>query len=254
MALAGKVAVVTGASSGIGWELAKELAGRGCRLGLLARRRERLETLAEEIRAQGGSAAVAVADVAEHPATITAIHALAEQLGPIDLLVANAGIGSTTHIDPFDAAETERLFRINFFGMVHAIEAVLPDMLRRRTGHLVGISSLAGLRGLPAESAYCSSKAAQAVYLEGLRVQLRPYQIKVTTICPGFIRTPMTAKARFPLLWALDADVAARRIVRAIERGKKVYRFPWQMTLLMRLACVAPDFVVGKLVQGLWGE
>jgi short-subunit dehydrogenase len=246
MSYANQVAIITGASSGIGWSLAKELARQGAKVGLVARRRDSLEKLQTEIHAAGGVAAFAAADVAVRTATVEAVRALAAQLGPVDLLVANAGVGAPTTIEPMNTPDVEKMFRVNVFGVVYAIEAVLPDMLVRRRGHLAAVSSMASYKGLPGESAYCSSKAAVNSFMEGLRIQLRDRGIAVTNICPGFIKTPMTAKNKFHMPWLLDADEAARRMVRALQRKKKVYNFPWQMGVLMWLTKWAPDWVVAR--------
>ena len=242
--LANNVAIVTGASSGIGWALAKVLAAQGCKLGLVARRRENLVTLAEEIRQAGATAIVAPADVGDREQIVEAIRGIAAQLGPVDLLIANAGVGMPTYLDPVNIADIEAMFRVNVLGMVYCIEAVLPEMLRRGKGHLAAVSSLGAYKGLPGESAYCASKAAVNVYMEGLRIQLRGRGIAVTTLCPGFVRTPMTAGNDFHMPWLLEADEAARRMVRALRRRRKVYDFPWQMAWFMKLVGWLPDWVV----------
>jgi short-subunit dehydrogenase len=249
MTFANQVAVVTGASSGIGWALAKRLAAAGCKVGLVARRRDRLEALAREIEQAGGTVAFAAADVGDRGPTLAAIHDLAARLGPVDLLVANAGVGAPTLLDPMNMGDIEAMVRVNLLGVVYAIEAVLPDMLRRRSGHLAAVSSMAAYKGLPGESAYCASKAAVNSYMEGLRIQLRPRGVRVTTVCPGFVATPMTAKNTFKMPFVLSADEAARRIVGALRRGVKVYNFPWQMMFLMRLLAWLPDRMVVRLMH-----
>jgi short-subunit dehydrogenase len=242
---ANQTAVITGASSGIGWALAKVLAAEGCKVGLLARRKERLEALAEEIRQAGGTAALAPADVADREQTLEAIRDLAGELGPVDLLVAGAGVGTPTELDPVNSADVEQMFRVNVLGVVYAIEAVLPDMLRRGRGHLAAISSIAAYKGLPRESGYCATKAAVNTYLEGLRLQLRSRHITVTTICPGFVLTPMVEHNQFRMPWLLQPDEAAWRIAKALKRKYKVYNFPWQMALCMRLTKNwAPDWLL----------
>jgi short-subunit dehydrogenase len=246
MGFAGQTAVVTGASSGIGWALAKALAAAGARVGLVARRRDALEQLAAEIGQTGGTAAVAPADVGDRVSVVAAIHDVAARLGPVDLLVANAGVGAPTLLEPFNVAEIEKMFRVNTLGVVYAIEAVLPDMLRRGRGHLAAVSSLGAYKGLPGESGYCASKAAVNTFLEGLRIQLRGRGIVVTTICPGFVRTPMTSVNEFHMPFLLEADEAARRIVRALGRRKKVFNFPWPTALLMRLTRWLPDWVMAR--------
>jgi short-subunit dehydrogenase len=141
------------------------------------------------------------------------------------------------------------MFRVNVLGVVYAIDAVLPDMLRRGRGHLVAVSSIGAYKGLPGESGYCASKAAVNTYMEGLRIHLRDRGIAVTTVCPGFVRTPMTAVNRFHMPWLLDADEAARRIVWAIRRRKKVYNFPWQMSLLTKATRWLPDWMIARSMR-----
>ncbi len=249
MSFANQVAVITGASSGLGWALARVLAAEGCKVGLLARRQEKLLALADEIAQAGGTAAVARADVGDRSQTVTAIHELAARLGPVDLLIANAGVGTPTRVEPLNVSAQEEMFRVNVLGVMYAIEAVLPEMVRRRRGHLAAVSSAAAYKGLPGEAGYCASKAAVNTFMEGLRIRLRSYGIAVTTICPGFVRTPMTAANPFPMPWLLEADEAARRMVRALHRRRKVYNFPWQMALLMKVTYWLPDWVLARVLR-----
>jgi short-subunit dehydrogenase len=249
MSFVDQVAVITGASSGIGWELAKALAAEKCKVGLVARRRDLLENLAGEIRQAGGTAELAAADVADRTQTLDAIHHLAGRLGPVDLLVANAGVGAPTLLDPVNIADVEKMFQVNVLGVVYAIEAVLPEMLRRGRGHLAAVSSMAAYKGLPGESAYCASKAAVNAYMEGLRIQLAGRGVAVTTVCPGFVKTPMTDVNDFKMPWLLQADDAARRIVRALRRRRKVFNFPWQMSIFMGVVRWLPDWIVARTMS-----
>jgi len=249
MSFAGQVAIITGASSGIGWALARTLAAEGCKVGLVARRREQLAELAAEIEKHGGMAAFAMADVSQREQAVAAIREVAARLGPVDLLIANAGVGAPTTIEPFNVGDVEQMFRVNVLGVVYSLEAVLPQMLERGRGHLAAVSSLASYKGLPGESAYTASKAAVNVFLEGLRIQLRSKGIAVTTICPGFVKTPMTEVNKFKMPWLLTADAAARRIVQALKRKRKVYNFPWQLSLFMKCARWAPDWLVDRMMH-----
>lgn len=247
MAKTWNVALVTGASSGIGWELAKELARPGTKVGLVARRGDLLDRIAAEIRTAGGIAETAIADVTERVATVSALRNLQERLGPVDLLIANAGFGSTTFVEPTMNVETlETMYKVNVFGVLYSIEAVLPGMLERGRGHLVAVSSLGSYKGLPGESGYTSSKAAVNNLMEGFRIQLRPRGIHVTTVCPGFVVTPMTARNNFKMPFLLKADEAARRIVRALRYKPAVFDFPRPMRWLMELTRWLPDGVIRR--------
>lgn len=248
--LAGQVAVVTGASSGIGWELARQLAAEGCRVGLVARREKPLVELQMLIADAGGSAAVAVADVGERHQVEAAFGQIREQLGPVDLVIANAGVGKPTQLDPVNIADVEEMIRINVMGVIYTLSTALPEMLARKSGHLVAVSSLAGYRSLPGESAYCASKAAVNAYLDGLRIHLRGSGVRVTTACPGFVKTPMTAMNTFHMPGLLEADVAASRIVRAIKSGTKVYNFPQRLHLMVKLSRWLPD----RLINWIMGD
>jgi short-subunit dehydrogenase len=249
MAVSFSTAIVTGASSGIGWALALELAGRGCKLGLVARRKEKLNELVGKITANGGTSFAAPADVANRQELVSAIKGLEEQLGPVDLLVANAGVGYPTTVEPLNVEQIEEQCRVNYLGVVYALEAVLPGMLARKHGHVAAVSSLAAYKGMPGESAYCASKAAVNVFMEGLRIQLRDHGIFVTTICPGFVRTPMTAVMDTPMPFMIEADVAARRIGRALLRRKKVFNFPKRTTWLTKFGAWLPDWVWARLLR-----
>jgi short-subunit dehydrogenase len=234
MTLHGKVAVVTGAASGMGRALCHELARAGVRLGLLDRNAGGLDSLAEELHAGGTVCARAAADVSDRQAVRTAISALAGELGPVELLIACAGITGATLVDDLAVEQTEAILRVNMLGVAYAIDAVLPDMLARGRGHIVALSSLAGCRGMPFSAGYSASKAALANYLESLRPPLRRRGVLVTTVLPGFVRTPLMAGALVqPPMAMMEPEVAARHILRAIRSQRRVYAFPWTMNLLL---------------------
>ena len=249
--LGSPVAIVTGASSGIGRALAIQLGAAGYRLGLIARRRPELDATAASIVSSGGTVAAAVADVGDRQALHSAFESLADQLGPIDVMVANAGFGAPTRLDPLNTAEVEQTIRVNVMGVIYSIEAVLPGMLKRQRGHLLAVSSLAAFKGLPGESAYCASKAAVNAYMEGLRISLRTRGITVTTICPGYVQTAMTPmNSATPFL--MTAEAAAARIMRVIARRKGgVVSFPLPMAFLSALSARLPDAVVASFMGEL---
>ena len=242
------VAVITGASSGIGEALARELSRQNWNVGLIARREDRLQSLAGELRGAGGRAVVGVADVTDRGSLLAAVERICNELGSIDLLIANAGIGRPDYLEPFTVEDIELMVRVNVLGVVYAIEAVLPQMMQRRGGQIAAVSSSGAGRGMPGSSGYCASKAAVSTFLEGLRVQLRDHNISVTTICPGFVRTDMTSTNTFHMPWLIEPDDAARRIVRAIRRRRKVFHFPWQMALMVRLFRCLPDWLIARTI------
>lgn len=241
-----KVVLITGASSGIGRALAVELGRRGASVGLLARRAEVLIEVAEEVERAGGRALALPADVRSAEDVSAAVVRVRELWGRVDVLVANAGIATVKAAGDMRAGDVSDVITINFIGASNSVAAVLPEMIKRRSGHLVAISSLASFRGLPKSAAYSASKAALSTFFESLRVDLAKSGVVVTTIHPGFIRTPLTdGRKKLPFL--VEVDVAARKIVRAIERGRKTYAFPWQLAGLVRLAKYMPDALYDRI-------
>ena len=241
MKLAGKVVVVTGASSGLGAEMARQLAAMGARVGLTARREPELREVEDSIRRAGGSAFVVPADAGDPLATRSAFRAIAETLGPVDVLIANAGLGISTSAIGFSAESFDRMISVNLSGAAHAIEAVLPRMLRERTGQIVGISSLAGLRGLPGSGGYSATKAGLSTLLEGLRPELRRWGVQVTTVHPGFVRTPMTEGPSKRTPWMMEVEPAVQIILRGVEAGRTRVDFPWRMATLLGMVRLLPD-------------
>lgn len=235
----GKVALITGASSGIGKALALELARRGCQLVLTSRRQEALEAVAQSARSHGVEVRTYICDTRDRGEVRETAQQILGDFKRVDLAILSAGIGINTTFDPFDVDHVVQTFHTNVLGAIYWIEALLPAMQTRHKGIIVGLSSLAAYRGLPRSAAYSASKAALSTFLESLRVDLRASGIRVITVAPGFVRTPMTAKnGKMPFL--MEADKAACLILRGIERGKPVIRFPWQTSLLTRLAHALP--------------
>ena len=234
-----KVVLITGASSGIGRALGKELARKGAAVGLLARRGNVLTDLAEEIKAGGDIAVALPADVTDAAAVRGAVRDLRKTLGPIDVLVANAGISVNTVVPDLCEKKITELMNVNIIGVVNSVCAVLPEMVSRRSGHLVGNSSLAAYRGLPKTAAYCASKAAVSSFFEALRIDLRGSGVHVTTIHPGFVKTPLIANIR-RTPYVMELDHAVGKIVRAIEKRKKRYSFPWQLATYARACKLLP--------------
>jgi short-subunit dehydrogenase len=239
-----QVVLVTGASSGIGRAFAVELARRGAKLGLVARRADVLHEIVAELNpAQQSNVAALPADVQDAPSMRAAAEQLITKFGRIDVLIANAGIGVTNPGSEFDAAKLAAVVNVNVTGVANSVAAVLPEMVERGSGQLVAISSLAAYRGLPKSAAYCASKAAVSAMFESLRLDLAPRGIGVTIIHPGFIKTPLTADREAKLPWLMEADDAVNKMLRAIEKRKKSYAFPWQLATIVRLGMIMPNFM-----------
>jgi len=233
-------AIITGASSGIGAAMAREFSRRGYALALLARRAELLDQLASELP-----------DTVAIPCDVTdsaAVHDAVKRAGPIDVAIANAGVGITGYASKI-IGEAEVMMRVNYFGMLYLFGAVVPAMIERGSGRFAGIASIAGLRGLPSASGYSASKAAMQAFLESARGELAPLGVRVTTVNPGFIATPMTEKNTFRMPFLMQADAAARIIVDGIERGARVVEFPRPMSMAMRFARLLPSAVYDRVMR-----
>ncbi len=249
-AFADRVVLVTGAGSGIGRQLALTLSQRGARIAAVDLAADALAGLEAEFK--GRPIAWASADVTDRPSLLAAAADLERRLGPTDILIANAGIGRET--DPFDfkAELVEAQIRVNLIGVANSVEAVLPGMLQRKRGHLVAIASLAAYRGLPRLGGYCASKAGVTALMDALRYELRPVGIDVTTVCPGWIQTPLTKDLEGPHHFMMPVEEAVNRIVGAIERRKAWYAFPfrtaWRVRLIRWLPSLMSDWVLRNLM------
>jgi short-subunit dehydrogenase len=238
-----RTVMITGASSGIGRGLGAELSRRGAKVGLIARRGEALSELVREIESKNGKAIALPADVMDADSLRSAADRLRSAFGPIDMLVANAGVAQSIDAAELKGRSVADVINVNVLGAANSVEAVVPEMVERGSGHLVVISSLAAYRGLPKSAAYCASKAAVSAFFESLRLDLQPRGIDVTIIHPGFINTPLTAgrQAQMPFLMELDDAVA--KIISAIEKRKKSYAFPWQLASIVRAGMIMPNFM-----------
>lgn len=238
-----KTVMITGASSGIGKGLALELSKRGAKLGLVARRADKLAELTREIETANGKAIALPADVMDAASLATAATQLRRTFGPIDVLIANAGVGATVDGAELKGSTVAGVINVNVLGAANSVEAVVPEMVKRGSGQLVVISSLAAYRGLPKSAAYCASKAAVSAFFESLRLDLQPRGIDVTIIHPGFIKTPLTAGRHAQMPFLMELEDAVAEIIRAIEKRKKSYAFPWQLATIVRAGMIMPNFM-----------
>jgi short-subunit dehydrogenase len=237
--------VITGASSGIGEALAKHYASRGATLGLIARRKQELERLAGVLPCLTFCYPLDVTDAEGLKAAAADFIACA---GVPDLVIANAGISvGTLTQEATDQPVFERVLAVNVVGLFNTFHPFVEPMRAAGRGTLAGIASVAGIRGLPGSGAYSSSKAAAITYLEALRGELRGSGIKVVTVLPGYIETPMTAHNPYPMPFILPVDEAARRIARVIAAGRSYAVVPWQMAIVAKLLRLLPNRLFDRL-------
>ncbi len=246
---------ITGASSGLGAALAREYAQQGARLGLLARRCDALQRLSESLPGGASHRCYAV-DVNDSTAVAAAAEDFLREVGGIDIVIANAGISHGTLTErKADLAVFSRIIQTNLIATVATFAPFIDAMKRQSeteprsalTLRLVGIASVAGIRGLPGAEAYSASKAAVISYCESLRVELRRYGIRVVTVAPGYIDTPMTRINPYPMPFLLPADEFARRAVRTINAGRSYAVIPWQMRGVSWLLRLLPNWLYDRL-------
>ncbi len=243
-----KIVFLTGASSGIGEALALEIAQRGAVVGLLARREELLRQIFDKINQNGGLARNFTVDITDARAVAGAAQSLRNEFGNIDVLIANAGIsGNEKETRNLDAEAVTRVIDTNLIGAVNSVAAVLPQMLERKSGQLVAISSLAGFRGLPKSAAYCASKAGMTAFFESVRLDVQNRGVSVTIIQPGFIKTPLTSgrEAKMPFLMELEDSIP--HFLNAMEKRKKFAAFPWQLAAVVRAARFFPAALYDRI-------
>lgn len=233
--------VITGASGGIGQELAKAYVGPGVTLGLIARKAEPLEAIAQTCREAGATVEIGTVDVRDREA----LHAWLAEFDakfPVDLIIANAGVscglgpGRSREVD----WEVERVVDVNYQGAIHTVSGIVEAMRERRQGRIVLIASLAGMRGLPDMPTYSATKAALIAYGEALRGWLRPSGVGVSVICPGFVTSPMSARHKGGRPFEMPAAKAAQIIKKAVGRNKAFHAFPLPMVLGIRFAKLLP--------------
>lgn len=232
--LVGQRIWLVGASSGIGAALAEELHHRGAQVAISARRPERLA------EASRGRFATVPLDATDRASTHAAADEVRAMIGRIDTVIWCAGYWNSFTAVDWQAEEFAKHIEINLLGMNNVIDATVPQMVAARSGHLVGVASVAGYRGLSGAEAYGATKAAQINLLESMRASLSTKGVAVTTVCPGFVRTDMTASNSFPMPFIIDADEAARDIADGLEDDKPEIVFPRRMAVTMKVARVLP--------------
>jgi short-subunit dehydrogenase len=243
-----KTAIITGASSGIGAAIAQWLAeNKGWKLQLIARNGLRLEQVAEACRDHGAKVQTHLADVAD----AAAMQALLEEItaqGPVELVIANAGISGGSDGGTEKTEQMRRIVKVNLMGVINTIQPLLPHLMAQGRGHIAIISSLAGFRGLSTAPAYSTSKVAARAYGEALAPLLAKHGITVSTVCPGFIKTPMTDINPFPMPFIMSAEQAASYMLPRILKGKRLIAFPLPMALAARTLALLPRAIGDRLI------
>ncbi len=244
--------LITGASSGIGAALAEAYAGPGVRLTLGGRNRERLDAVAERCRERGAEVETGVIDVDAHEAMQAWVEA-ADRARPLGLVIANAGISAGTGSGAESDAQARDIFATNLAGALNTLQPAMAAMQTRGRGQLAVISSLAAFRGFPGAPAYCGSKAAVRVWAEAMRPHLAAQGVGISVVCPGFVRSRMTAVNDFPMPFLMDAEKAARIIRRGLARDTARISFPWPLAAAVWLLAALPpawtDWAMTKLPE-----
>jgi len=246
-----RLVFITGASSGIGQALAMRFYSAGYRLALAARRTAEVQAWAEANSLSAGRYQVYSADVADTDSIVAAGQACVAAQGVPDVVIANAGIsiGMDTAVRS-DLDVMAQTFATNNIGVAATFHPFIAGMVTRGTGTLVGIGSVAGIRGLPGHGAYCASKAAVIAYCESLRGELRTSGVKVVTICPGYIDTPLTRENRYPMPFLMKVEAFADKAFGAIHAGHSYRVIPWQMGVVAKLLRLLPNALFDKALSG----
>lgn len=252
MELKGRTIWLIGGSGGIGRALVPHLLNEGARVAVSSRTEAELQVVAERYASLGPVVAHA-ADARDEASLAAAAQAVTADLGPIDVLIYSAGVWDPVDVTQIDVAAFERTVDTNLNGLLRAIAVVLPHMITRRQGEIVGLASISGYGALPRAEAYGTTKAAANYLLQSLRIDLARLHIGVTTVNPGFVRTGLTANNDFPMPFIMPADAAARRIVRGLLRGDAEIHFPrrlsWPLKLVTALPRPAYEWLIGHTVR-----
>jgi 3-oxoacyl-[acyl-carrier protein] reductase len=241
----GATVLVTGASRGIGRAVAVAVAARGARVGLVARTSDDLDAVRAEVERQGGRASIAVADLAERNELRRAYESVQADLGPVDVLVNNAGIGSWGPFVEVAAAEADRVLALNLVAVLDLTRLVLPEMIRRRGGHIVNIGSVAGRLGVPFESIYSTTKFGLAGFTEALAVEVAPFGVGVSMVNPGPVATEFAATSGWPSAtprWPrpVAPERVADAVIAAVEGGGLERVVPRWLRLAHAVRTLAP--------------
>jgi len=249
MDLNNKVVLLTGASSGIGYSLAKSLPKENCSLALISRRKNILDKLVAELKNGGVKILSYECDVGNIDDVRNSFEKVKNDFGKIDIAILNAGTSHRADVKEYSSEIAKEIFDANTFGIVNCVEQLAPHFIQRKEGMIVGVSSLAEARGFPKSGFYNASKAAASLLLESLRIELKPYNVKVIIVKPGFVRTPMTDKNEFHMPFLMDVDKAVKIIINGIKKEKRIIQFPFPTVLGSKIVKFIPNWLFDFLMS-----
>lgn len=255
MLISGKSVLITGASSGIGYTVARRLAAENCRIALLARTTEKLEEFAAQYSNDKNSILPLTCDVSKKEDVFSATEIVLKEFGGIDIAILNAGTSHRIDVENFSSDKGEEILSANLTGKFYFLEKLIPCFIQKRSGMIVGVSSLADVRGFPRSAFYNASKAAFSKLLESIRIELKSYGIKVITVRPGFVKTPMTDKNEFHMPFLMDVEKAADIIISGIKKEKRIIQFPLPTVISTKIIELMPqsmfEYFTRKHLDGL---
>jgi short-subunit dehydrogenase len=249
MILNDKTILITGASSGIGAELAQHLADKNNRLILVARRANVLEELVRNLKPHPQDHLFFQCDVSDAGQVQDVCEWIINAPITIDVLFLNAGVGGGFDVHDINLETFRKQIEINFFGAVYFVKYFAPEMIKQKSGIIAVNGSLAGYRGVPNAAAYSASKGALMNFIDSLRIDLRKYNIQCTLISPGFVKTPLTDKNDYVMPFMMSVEKATRIIIRGLERGKTEIRFPWLFSSIAKIGRLLPNNFYAYMMQ-----
>jgi short-subunit dehydrogenase len=249
MDLSDKVILLTGASSGIGYSLAKSLPKENCSLALISRDEKKLDGLLTELKNARIKISKYLCDVGNIDDVKKTYQLVKNDFSKVDIAILNAGTSHRLDIKNYSSEIAREIFNVNVFGIVNFVEQLLPDFIERKEGMIVGVSSLAESRGYSKSGFYNASKAAASLMLESMRVELNPFNVKVITVKPGFVRTAMTDKNEFHMPFLMDVDKAVKIIIEGIKKEKRIIQFPLPVVISSKIARFVPNWLFDYLMS-----
>lgn len=238
-----KTILITGASTGIGKAIGERLLNTKCNLILTARRNELIKDWLSNIENHKAEILILKNDVTDKVNVAESYQKAGIRFGKIDIAILNSGIGKSITPETFNSQAAEDIINTNFLGVVYWIEQLLPDMMKGKSGIIAPVSSLADNRGYSGSGFYCASKSALSIFAEGLSIDLKKYGIKVLTIKPGFVKTPMTDKNKFKMPFMISDEKSADYIITGIEKEKAIIQFPFPAVLGAKIIGLLPNWI-----------